>query len=142
MSNNYRHLIERFLVHWNQGDYTDFSEIYHADFEFCMPGTASCLGIMEYEEWIDSMRGAYPDLQIVIYDELTTDNKIALQWQFTGTNEGKLRHSPAAHKRVALPGMTLFHLLDGQIWRGQWFYDVIAVYRQLGRTPSIFLDTA
>ena len=142
MSNDYRHLIERFLVHWNQGDYTDFAKIYHSDFEFCMPGTAQYLGINEYEDWIDSMRRAYPDLKIDVYDELICDNKIALQWQFTGTNKGKLRHSPAAHKWVELPGMTLFHLQDGQIWRAQWFYDVIAVYRQLGRTPSIFLDTA
>lgn len=135
---NTEKFIAKFLDHWNLGTCYDFDEVYHRDFKFAMPGTSADLGLPEYEEWIEVMRTAYPDLNVSILEVVTEGDKIVLHWLFKGTNDGALRHSPASGRYVTLPGMTLFQLRDGKVAHARWYYDVIAVYKQLGRVPSFF----
>ena len=135
-------LVNSFLKNWNDGDLADLAESYQEDFTYQMPGSMSELSLHDYREWIRVMRTAYPDLKIEIANKVYADNQLALQWRFTGTNDGALRHSQATGKSVKIYGMTLLFLHNGKFSQGYWYYDVIDVYRQLDRIPSIYVSPA
>ena len=138
MAINSKTLVERFFSHWNEGAFDDIGKLYHEDFTFTMPGSERDLNLAEYREWMQVMRSAYPDLKVIPRDIVAEGDKVAFQWLFKGTNDGALRHSPATGAPVTLTGLTLLHLRGDKVSQAFWHYDVVTVYKQLGRVPSIF----
>jgi steroid delta-isomerase-like uncharacterized protein len=80
---------------------------------------------------------AFPDVTWTTEQVLHMGNCLVLRWSAVGTHQGVLMHIPATGRRVHVAGVSILHLRDGLIWRGQTIWDVAGLLRGLGLLPDL-----
>ncbi len=81
------------------------------------------------------MQRAFPDLQIVQADSVTEGDKVAFRWLMSGTHEGESIGVAPTGKRIAVIGMDIVRIRNGEIIDYWGEFDVMGMLRQLGITP-------
>jgi glyoxylase-like metal-dependent hydrolase (beta-lactamase superfamily II)/predicted ester cyclase len=87
--------------------------------------------------FIGGLLDAIPDLRFEILSTTTQDDRCAVQWQLAGTFAGPgsmLGLQPTGHP-IAVEGIDLLTIRDGEIQSNDSFPDSIAVPRQIGMMP-------
>jgi hydroxyacylglutathione hydrolase len=87
--------------------------------------------------YIGGLLDAIPDLRFEILSTTTQDDRCAVQWRLTGTFAGPgsmLGLQPTGHP-IAVEGIDLLTIRDGEIQSNDAFPDSIAVPRQIGMMP-------
>lgn len=80
-------------------------------------------------------RQAFPDLHFDIKQiYTTTDGKVVVSWFMQGTNDGDIPGLRATHKKINVPGMTVYYF-NGEKISGHWqVFDHLVMFNQLGIT--------
>ena len=80
-------------------------------------------------------RQAFPDLHFDIKQiYTTTDGRVVVSWFMQGTNDGDIPGLPATHKKINVPGMTVYYF-NGYRISGHWqVFDHLVMFNQLGIT--------
>jgi predicted ester cyclase len=60
-------------------------------------------------------RTAFPDIHFTVADLVAEGNRVAARWTLTGTQTGELRGRASTGQRVSVPGITVFHVVNGKI---------------------------
>ena len=94
-------------------------------------------GPAEFIAFVAQIRGAFPDIHVVVEDVFATDDKVALRWSATMTHSGDGLGIPATGKPVRSTGITIARIYDGQIVEGWDNWDQLGMWQQLGSYPSI-----
>jgi glyoxylase-like metal-dependent hydrolase (beta-lactamase superfamily II)/ketosteroid isomerase-like protein len=98
-------------------------------------------GPEEVREFIASLIGALPDLQVEILSTTTEGDRCALQWRFSGTFAGPGAGSFGALQPtgdpITLEGVDLLTVRDGLIQCNDAFTDTLAFPRQIGMMPPL-----
>jgi len=83
---------------------------------------------------IDNFINAAPDLKWEMKGEpVVAGDKVAFEWEFSGTNKGAWGDGTAAtDKPFAFDGASVFEIKDGLIVRQADYYDALGFYKQLG----------
>ena len=81
----------------------------------------------EVKRFVQENRELYPDLDIRIDDAVIKGNRYVTVWTVTGTHKD-------LGKKVTLQGVSVRTRVDGMIVDEHMFYDVKAIYDQLGFT--------
>jgi steroid delta-isomerase-like uncharacterized protein len=85
------------------------------------------------KELVQGLRAAFPDLQLVIEDEVADSDKVAVRWTAHGTHRSEFNGVQATGRRVGYGGMDLVHLRDGRIVELWAYADGEALMEQLAR---------
>ena len=86
---------------------------------------------------IDVMFGtAFPDYKHTIHDLIAEGDKVVARWTFHGTNEGDFQGLPPTGKKVTIPGISVFRLVDGKIMDDWTISDTFGLMQQLGAIPT------
>jgi len=83
-------------------------------------------------EHIRGSRAAFSDLQIRTKDLLVGDDTVMWEWTMTGTNDGELQGLPPTGNEVDLTGMSKLVFGDDGLEEEYMYYDVQALFAQLG----------
>jgi predicted ester cyclase len=75
-------------------------------------------------------RELFPDLQFVVEEQVTEDDRVASRWTLHGTHRGR---------RVRLTGIVISRFEDGQIVEDWAASDTMELVRQLGIWRSLLL---
>jgi steroid delta-isomerase-like uncharacterized protein len=75
---------------------------------------------------------AFPDFKVEVADCFGDDHKVAVRYQFSGTQQGTWMNSPATGKPVSIEGITIYELRGGKIARTWFSFDALGLVRQLG----------
>ena len=80
-------------------------------------------------------RQAFPDLHFDIKQiYTTTDGRVVVSWFMQGTNDGDIPGLSATHKKINVPGMTVYYF-NGDRISGHWqVFDHLVMFNQLGIT--------
>jgi predicted ester cyclase len=130
-----RRLIERL---WNQGDLGAIRELCHPEVLLYCPHGNQLQGLRAYQEYAAMVLGMYPDLHVDVHEIVVAESRATLRYTWSGTFAGGLTplgHAPAG-RRVSVPGMALYHLLEGRIMVGWASEDWLSMYQQLGVLPQ------
>ena len=68
--------------------------------------------------FVERIRGAFPDINIVVEDVFGAEDKVVLRWSATMTHRGDHLGMPATGERVRISGMTIARIGDKQIIEG------------------------
>jgi steroid delta-isomerase-like uncharacterized protein len=79
---------------------------------------------------------AFPDLKITIDKIIAEGDLVAVRFLAEGSNTGAANGLPATGKRVRIPGMTIFRMVDGKIVEEWASFDQLDFMRQLGLMPA------
>jgi steroid delta-isomerase-like uncharacterized protein len=97
-------------------------------------------GIPPNREFFKQTMGAYlaafPDLHVVLEDQIAEGDKVASRFSVTGTHKGELAGVAASGKAVDYTGVNFIEVRDGKIVAVWGASDQLRVMRQIGAIPS------
>ena len=82
---------------FSQGNLSVVDELFAPDYVLHDPGILreELRGLEAFkEQWVSMFRTAFPDLRIVIEDQVAEGDKVATRYTGTGTHQGELMGSP------------------------------------------------
>lgn len=89
-------------------------------------------GPAEFVPFVGRIRGAFPDINIVVEDAFGAEDKVVLRWSATMTHRGDRLGMPATGKPVRITGITIARVVDKQIIEGWDNWDQLAMLKQIG----------
>lgn len=125
-------LIDKYVEGWNSGKVDELDAIMSKNFIRHAQST-SAEGLDKIKELITGVRTAFPDLHLVLTDEMFTENRYAAHFSFTATNTGPGQFPPTG-KSVEVWGVVIVHFESGQLSEEWVGYDNQSFLEQLGFT--------
>ncbi len=89
-------------------------------------------GPEEFVAFAQRIRGAFPDMKLVVEDVFGTEDKVVLRWSGTMTHLGDHLGMPATGKRVQITGITTARIAKKQIVEGWDNWDQLGMLKQIG----------
>ena len=89
------------------------------------------------EQWVSMFRTAFPDLRIVIEDQVAEGDKMASRYTGSGTHQGELRGFPPTNNRVEVTGTITSRIVEGKIVEEWNNIDSMGMMQQLGIVPPL-----
>ena len=123
-------LVDKNAEIWNSGNVKELDAILDPHFVRhvnLQPDVQSVTGL---SETISGLRSAFPDLKIVVNDEIYGENKAVVRWTFTGTNTGS-GNMPPTGKSVKIWGTDITRFANGKITEQWAAFDNQSIMEQL-----------
>jgi steroid delta-isomerase-like uncharacterized protein len=79
---------------------------------------------------------AFPDLRVVIHDQVAESDNVVTRKTFHGTHQGDLIGIPPTRQLVAFDVIDVLRLRDGKITDHWNIVDQLALLRQIGAIPA------
>ena len=122
---------------WNQGKLETIDELFSA------AGVAHGLGEpgvdvkgpAGYRPFAERFQAAFSDPVFKVEDTVTEGEKVAARWSATLTHTGDQLGVPATGRRVAIDGITIVYVRNGQIVDAWNNWDIAGLMRQLEAAP-------
>jgi steroid delta-isomerase-like uncharacterized protein len=124
-----------YLAAWNAKDVDKAASFYADDVEYYDVTLAEAhKGKESAREVVQVFTTAAPDLKWEMKgDPIVSDEGIAFQWTFSGTNTGAWGpDTPATNKPFSFDGVTFMRVKDGKITYQGDYYDGYGFQKQLG----------
>jgi steroid delta-isomerase-like uncharacterized protein len=93
-------------------------------------------GPAEFVPFVERIRGAFPDINIVVEDAFGAEDKVVLRWSATMTHRGDHLGMPASGQRVRIAGISIARIRDKQIIEGWDNWDQLGMLKQIGAYES------
>jgi steroid delta-isomerase-like uncharacterized protein len=93
-------------------------------------------GPAEFVPFVERIRGAFPDINVVVEDAFGAEDKVVVRWSATMTHRGDHLGMPATGERVRISGMTIARIGDRQIIEGWDNWDQLGMLKQIGAYQS------
>jgi steroid delta-isomerase-like uncharacterized protein len=87
------------------------------------------------KQFVSIYRTAFPDLQIVIDQQVAEGDKVVTRWTSQGTNKGSLLGMPPTGKHATITGTTIDRHAGGKIVETWNTFDQVGMMQQLGVLP-------
>jgi steroid delta-isomerase-like uncharacterized protein len=128
-----RRLIEELI---NQGNLAAVDEVIGRDYVYHAPGIPELRGPEGFTQLITMYRTAFPDVQLVIEDQIAEGEKVVTRWTGRGTHRGELMGIPATGKQASFPGIVISRIANGNIVEEWEIFDTLGMLQQLGVVPA------
>jgi steroid delta-isomerase-like uncharacterized protein len=134
-------LDDRGMAAWDQHDTVAFADLLADEFTFSdVMAHEPFRTREEVQAYMDSWFAAFPDMHIRSTSRVVSDDEVAAEIEFTGTNTGPLRMGgqeiPATGKSVIGTGTYFASMRDGKIASFRAHPDVASMMGQLGLMPG------
>ncbi|PYV56052.1 MAG: ester cyclase [Acidobacteria bacterium] len=93
-------------------------------------------GPKEFAIFVERIRGAFPDIKVMVDDAFGADDRVALRWSATMTHKGDQLGMAATNREVKISGITITRIRNGQIVEGWDNWDRLGLMRQIGPAES------
>jgi steroid delta-isomerase-like uncharacterized protein len=92
-------------------------------------------GLEDFRHFYRQIRGAFPDLQIIVEDAIGEGDLAAVRWTAHATHSGgDLGFAPTG-KRLTITGMTFTRFRDGKAIESWDNWDMMGLMHEIGQTP-------
>jgi len=130
-------LVRRLIKAWNTRNWAALDELMAPDCidHYALPGQKP--GREGYREEQISFTNAFPDVQFTIEDMIAEGDKVAVRSTFSGTHKGEFIGIAPTNKRVTVPEVTIWRIVNGKLVEEWGFSDRLGFVLQLGVIPPI-----
>jgi len=88
------------------------------------------------KEVIAGYRAAFPDIRVMIEDQIADGDLVVTRWRATGTHQGELMGMSATGKQATVTGITIDRIVGGRIAESWDNWDTLGMMQQLGAIPA------
>ena len=81
--------------------------------------------------------GAFPDMKATVEDLLVDGDKVIARVSYRGTHQGAFMGIPPTGKPIAVMGINIFRIANGQLVEHWGLADRISALRQMGIVPPL-----
>jgi predicted ester cyclase len=131
-SKEYKPLVDKYVEVWNTGNVNELDAVMDEKFVRHAEST-SADGLENIKKLITGSRTSFPDLHLVLTDEIFSENRFAAHFSFTATNTGPGQFPPTG-KSVEVWGVVIGHFENGKLSEEWVGYDNQSFMEQLGFT--------
>jgi steroid delta-isomerase-like uncharacterized protein len=96
----------------------------------------------EFEAYLRELRAGSPDWHVTVNDVLASDELVMKEWTVTATHEGEYNGMPPTNREIEISGMAKIRTEDGKVQEDRLYYDLRALFEQLGLMTSSSPQTA
>lgn len=130
--------VERRLLDevYSQGNIAVIDELVAGD--FIGHGTAADggdLGRDDYRQFVVELRSAFPDLQMMVEDQIAEGDKVVTRFRACGTHAGTFQGISPTWKRGEMSGTVIDRVADGKIIECWSNTNELGLLQQLGAMP-------
>lgn len=124
---------------WNQGKLGVIDELYTANATIHDPNVpgGKIHGLDGVRQYVKTYRDSFPDLHIVIEDQIAEGDKVVTRWTATGTFKNEMMGIPATGKSATVAGVDVDRFQGGKVVESWGSYDMLGMLQQLGVIPSM-----
>ena len=83
---------------------------------------------IQWKKWLIG----FPDIHFEVKETIAEGNSVVSRWTLTGTNTGEFRDKPATGRSVAVDGVSIDRIENGQVASGFDAWDELGLLKQLG----------
>jgi steroid delta-isomerase-like uncharacterized protein len=128
-------LVRRFIGQaFNTGDLRVIDELMASD--YVLHSAPDVRGPEGVKHFVTMYRTAFPDYTCTIDDQIAEGDKVVTRWTVRGTQQGELMGIPPTGKPVALPGVVIDRIANGQLVETWLQADLLGMLEQLGVVPA------
>ena len=106
------------------------SDYVNHDFPMPAPGREG------FKQALAMFNTAFPDGEIVIEDQIAEGNKVVTRGSWKGTHDGPFMGVAPTGKRVALPFIDIWTVVDGRGHENWVQMDLLGLMQQMGAVPA------
>lgn len=125
-------LVDKYVEVWNTGNVDELDAVMDVNF-VRHAGATSAEGLDNIKKLVTGTRTAFPDIKLVLDNEIYSENRFASRFYFTATNTGPGQFPPTG-KPVEVWGVTIAHFENGKLTEEWVGYDNQSFMEQLGFT--------
>jgi steroid delta-isomerase-like uncharacterized protein len=143
MSDANKTLVRRWFDEvWNQGREDTIDELLAATAiaHGLGEGDQPVTGPAQLKPFVRNLRGAIPDIHITIEQIVAEDDWVSCRIAVTGTHTGAGLGVAATGRKIAIGGIVLARVRNGQIAGGWNSWDQLGLLRQIGALPAATHD--
>ena len=129
-----KELMKKFEIMINTADEKIAEELVDSSAAFCTPASPKPLyGGKGYLSVVHWMREGFSDVQWKIKDMVADNDKVAVQWELTGTHNGKFLNIPPTGKKISVCVMNFYYInSEGKVTNDIAAEGMIGIFRGIG----------
>jgi len=132
MNQDNKILAQKFLhLTWNQGDFSQISDLAAENFYYKTTFTDDILSLSEYLEFINTFKTAIPDLLIHTEESMSEDDRVMTHVSFSGVVAKPVYGIPVSDKIITFEAMSLWDIKNGRVASLNTLIDIGGIERQL-----------
>lgn len=120
---------------WNEGKIEKVDDLLTPDFVGRGFGPED-LDRAGYKHFVSEHREIFPDLEFIVKDILGEDDRVAVRWMRSGTQEKAIMGVDPTRDQISVSGMTIYRIADDVIAEAWSVRDTVAMLQQLGIFPD------
>jgi steroid delta-isomerase-like uncharacterized protein len=125
-------LIDRYLSELlNSGNFTNASEILTPDFVFYGPSTPEGLNSEGFRQFIKETRAAFSNKRFTELDRIVENDRVALRFRMTGTQDGVFRGLPPTGAMIDTEGCDVIYIRDGKVAEVHAYFDLMITIQKI-----------
>jgi|SRR6266571_1904017 len=122
---------------WDRKNLTVADELMAANHVNYTPGTPPLPpGPEGFKQFATVFMSAFPDLRVMIEDQIAEGDRVATRWSSTGTNTGSLMGIPPTGKSINVTGITITRIVGGKATETWTNFDMLGLLQQIGVAPA------
>jgi steroid delta-isomerase-like uncharacterized protein len=133
-------IIQRYLTDAleavKRGNVNATDEFLAEDATFYDPGRPPSIGREAQKQRGVGLLAGFPDVRFVIEDLIAEGDKVVARWTMRATHSGPFMGLPPTGKQIAMNGITIYRLTNGQIGEARSELDQMGLLQQLGVMPA------
>jgi predicted ester cyclase len=90
------------------------------------------LSLSSFKQMLAGLLAAFPDIRLMIEDQVITADKVATRWTAEGTHTGPLGDTKPTGRRIRIDGLILDHVSGDRVVERWEQWDQAGMLRQLG----------
>jgi len=123
---------EKFAEGVNSGNFDVFDEVVDLDVVDHDPAPDQGPGPEGFKQLFQTMRTAFPDLEVTPEHMIATDDDVALAYTINGTHEGEFLGVGPTGRRITARGVQIGRFRDGRLVERWGSSDQLSILQQLG----------
>jgi steroid delta-isomerase-like uncharacterized protein len=103
---------------------------------------ADIIGPAAFIPFYERFLKAFPDMKLKIEDAIADGDKVLIRWSATMRHTGDSLGIAATNRPVAIGGMSLARIANGQLVEAWDHWDKLAMLQQIGAVPPLAANPA
>jgi steroid delta-isomerase-like uncharacterized protein len=128
-------LVIRFVdAFWSKGDMAAIGDLMALDATIHQPEVGGTAGLKAFNR---TLRTAFPDWHSTPEELIAEGENVAERWTGRGTHLGEFQGIPPTGRRVEVPGVVFYRIMNGKIVDFRGSFDMLRMLQQLGALPQL-----
>ncbi|MBA2345302.1 MAG: ester cyclase [Rubrobacter sp.] len=127
---------EKFAEGVNSGNFDVFDEVVSPDVVDHDPAPEQGPGPQGFKDMFQTMRTAFPDLEVTPEHMTATEDDVALAYTITGTHQGDFIGVAPTGRKITARGVQIGRFEDGRLAERWGSSDQLAILQQIGAEPQ------